>query len=221
MIYSHRDAIFFWQPWWFKAKTSQSWWHPLRTLPLTLDQCWSVDLQMLYRTSMHEFPDLDLEQVVGRYYSYCAYFVAISFGSPSCPISPADFHLTHLLLQCSLCFLRPQTGANQARSSETPWCMSCLVYFVPLCWYNTDCRTTCTWCSRIPPPEIGLPQLSGTVLAVDEVNRNPPSTTIGFVPSIIGNTFDCIHLGVNLCPLVCYMRVMYGSSHLPLFRNDV
>ena len=39
---------------------------PPRTLPATLEQRWSADIQTLYRMSMRRFSDLDLERVVGR-----------------------------------------------------------------------------------------------------------------------------------------------------------
>ena len=141
--------------------------HPM---PSTLEQRWSADLRTLYGTSMRRFSLLDLERVVGRgatpivriFVAQCkkknvatacdtAVNVAISFGSPSCPVDPADFHLTHLSLRCSLCFLRLQTGTNRAGSSEIlSWCVSCLVYcVVPLRRYGIGCRTVCTRCSHI------------------------------------------------------------------------
>ncbi|KIM53142.1 hypothetical protein SCLCIDRAFT_70274, partial [Scleroderma citrinum Foug A] len=97
-------------------------------------------------------------------YSYScdtAVNIAISFGSPSCPVGPADFHLTHLSSRCSLCFLRLQTGTNRAGSSEIlSWCVSCLNSVYSVFTYN--------------PHAIGFTQLSETVLAMNDVNGNPP-----------------------------------------------
>ncbi|KAI6044490.1 aspartic peptidase domain-containing protein [Pisolithus marmoratus] len=102
------------------------------------------------------------------YYSYpCTteVNVAISFGGPSWSVSPADFQLTQISsTQCIGAFFDLSTGG-----SAPTWVVG-----------DTFLKNVYS-VFRYNPPAVGFAELSETALAMNGVNGDPPSATIGSV----------------------------------------
>ncbi|KAI6108840.1 aspartic peptidase domain-containing protein, partial [Pisolithus croceorrhizus] len=102
------------------------------------------------------------------YYSYpCSteVNVAISFGGPSWSVSPADFRLTQISSSdCIGAFFELSSG-----SGAPSWVVG-----------DTFLKNVYS-VFRYNPAAVGFAQLSETALAMNGVNGNPPSATIGSV----------------------------------------
>ncbi|KAG1728147.1 aspartic peptidase domain-containing protein [Suillus paluster] len=91
--------------------------------------------------------------------------IAISFGGPSWPISPADFRLTSISSsQCIGAFFELSTGG-----SAPTWIIG-----------DTFLKNVYS-VFRYNPAAVGFAALSNTALAMNGVNAAPPSATIGSV----------------------------------------
>ncbi|KAF9244096.1 aspartic peptidase domain-containing protein [Melanogaster broomeanus] len=95
--------------------------------------------------------------------------VAISFGGPSWPLTPADFQLTQVSSsECVGAFFEISTG-NGAPSWIVGDTFLKNVYSV----------------FRYSPPSIGFAALSPTAVAMNGVNGPPPSATIGSISTTV------------------------------------
>ncbi|KAF8842383.1 acid protease [Paxillus ammoniavirescens] len=95
--------------------------------------------------------------------------VAISFGGPSWPVSPADFQLTKVSSsQCVGAFFELNTG-----SSAPEWIVG-----------DTFLKNVYS-VFRYSPPSIGFAALSETALGMNGVNGPPPTATIGSISATV------------------------------------
>lgn len=127
--------------------------------------------------------------------------IAISFGGPSWPISPADFQLTKISSsQCVGAFFELNTGG-----SAPNWIVG-----------DTFLKNVYS-VFRYNPPAVGFAALSQTALAMNGVNAAAPSPTIGSVSASAtagtgGGTSAASHgWGVPWAPLVCGISVAVGA----------
>ncbi|KAG2125045.1 aspartic peptidase domain-containing protein [Suillus clintonianus] len=128
--------------------------------------------------------------------------VAISFGGPSWPISPADFLLTKISSsQCVGAFFELNTGG-----SAPSWIVG-----------DTFLKNVYS-VFRYNPASVGFAALSNTALAMNGVDAAPPSATIGSVSASAtagtgGGTNAASHRwGVQWAPLVGGIFVAVGTA---------
>lgn len=139
------------------------------------------------------------------YYTYpctTAVNVAISFGGPSWPISPADFQLTKISSsQCVGAFFELNTGGTAPN------------------WIVGDTFLKNVYSVfRYNPAAVGFAALSNTATAMNGVNAAPPSATIGSVSASAtagtgGGSNSASHRwGVPWAPLVGGISVAIGAA---------
>jgi cathepsin D len=127
--------------------------------------------------------------------------VAISFGGPSWPISPADFQLTKISSsQCVGAFFELNTSG-----SAPNWIIG-----------DTFLKNVYS-VFRYNPAAVGFAALSDTALAMNGVNAPPPSATIGSVSASAtagtggGNNAASHRWGVPWAPLVGGVSIVIGA----------
>ncbi|KAG2110606.1 aspartic peptidase domain-containing protein [Suillus discolor] len=139
------------------------------------------------------------------YYTYpctTAVNVAISFGGPSWPISPADFQLTKISSsQCVGAFFELNTGGTAPN------------------WIVGDTFLKNVYSVfRYNPAAVGFAALSNTAIAMNGVNAAPPSATIGSVSASAtagtgGGSNSASHRwGVPWAPLVGGISIAVGAA---------
>ncbi|KIK81195.1 hypothetical protein PAXRUDRAFT_199653 [Paxillus rubicundulus Ve08.2h10] len=137
------------------------------------------------------------------YYTYpCSTTVnvAISFGGPSWPVSPADFKLTQVSTsQCIGAFFELNTGSNAPE------------------WIVGDTFLKNVYSVfRYSPPSIGFAALSETALGMNGVNGPPPTATIGSISATVtaGSNRASIKWIPNWSELVVVCGIAAGAALL-------